>query len=303
MLTKDSFGDSGYHEPVLLKETLEYLLANKDESLSKIYVDCTLGGGGYTKKILEFTSAETKVVAVDRDIYAIEHCKDSLKDFSGRIIYAQNNFAEISGILKRHNVSKISGIVLDLGLSSYQLNNEEGFSYQRDTALDMRADKDQRLTAADVVNNYNERELFRIFKEYGELKYNRQIARDIISRRLGKKFETTFELVELLKEKIPPRFVNKDLSKVFQALRIEVNGELDNLKKVLEDSIEYLEEDGRIVVISYHSLEDRITKNFLRSKPELKVLTKKPVEAGDTETAGNTRARSAKLRAAKMKAQ
>jgi 16S rRNA (cytosine1402-N4)-methyltransferase len=295
--------ESLYHKPVLLKESLEYLLGNKEKSLVKTYVDCTLGGGGYTKKILELTSSDTKVIAIDRDAHAIDHCKVLLNDFSGRIVYARNNFAEIAEVLGSGNVDKISGIVMDLGLSSYQLNNEEGFSYQKDTKLDMRADNTQRLTAADVLNDYDEKELLKIFKEYGELRYNRQITRDIAEQRRKKRFETTFDLVELLKEKIPPRYINKDLSKVFQAIRIEVNGELDNLKKVLEDSARFLEEGARIVVISYHSLEDRIVKNFFRLNvhKDFKILTKRPVMAQDEEIGSNTRARSAKLRAAEKK--
>jgi 16S rRNA (cytosine1402-N4)-methyltransferase len=165
----------------------------------------------------------------------------------------------------------------------------------------MRADKNQQLTAADVVNGYSEDALLGILKNYGELKYTKQITRDIAEARKVKKIETTFELVEILKQKIPPRFLNKDLSKVFQAIRIEVNGELENLKRVLEASAGLLETGGRIVAVSYHSLEDRIVKNVLRSAPELRVLTKKPVEAGEAETERNTRARSARLRAAEKK--
>jgi 16S rRNA (cytosine1402-N4)-methyltransferase len=293
--------ESLYHEPVLLEESIAYLLANKDATLVRTYVDCTLGGGGYTKRLLELTPTEHKVVAIDRDVHAIEHCRTFLNNFEGRVIFAKQNFANIASILKANMIDKVSGVVMDLGLSSYQLNEEDGFSYQRDTPLDMRADKDQIMTAADVLNGYSEAELNRIFREYGELRYNRQIARDIVNTRKEKKLETTHDLVRLLKEKIPPRYLNKDLSKVFQAVRIEVNGELDNLKKVLNDTAEHLETGARLAVISYHSLEDRIVKNFLRSDPGLKILTKRPIEAGDDEIARNTRARSAKLRAAEKK--
>jgi 16S rRNA (cytosine1402-N4)-methyltransferase len=195
---------------------------------------------------------------------------------------------------------------MDLGLSTYQLNSEEGFSYRTDTKLDMRADKEQELTAADVLNEYNDKDLLRIFKEYGELRYNRQITRDIIEYRSNSRFESTFDLVKLLEQKIPPRYLNKDLSKVFQALRIEVNGELDNLKIVLENSLDILETNARAAAVSYHSLEDRIVKNFFRAKSSLKkdglkVLTKKPVLPRKAEISMNTRARSAKLRAAEKK--
>ena len=240
---QENLADDFYHEPVLPVESVDYLLANRETTEAKIYVDCTLGGGGYTKKILELTAPDIKVAAFDRDIHAIEHCKKVLSDYSDRIIYCQNNFAEIKQVLTEKGIGNgtpmISGIVMDLGLSSYQLNSEEGFSYQKDTELDMRADKNQELKAKDVLNEYDDRELLKIFKEYGELKYSRQITRDIIEYRQKKRFETTFELVELLKEKIPPRYLNKDLAKVFQGLRIEVNGELENLKKILESAPEF----------------------------------------------------------------
>lgn len=303
MAKTDSAGGSNYqfHEPVLTEESLSFLLKNKDSSFVKIYVDCTLGGGGYTKKILDNTSEDTKVIAIDRDYHAIEYCRTFLQGYANRIIFAQDNFAEISRIMKTNSVEKISGMVMDLGLSSYQLNHEEGFSYQQNTKLDMRADKDQGLTAADVLNGYSEEELLGIFKHYGELKYSRQITRDIVSGRKEKKFETTDDLVNLLSEKIPPRYLNKDLSKIFQAIRIEVNGELENLKKILDESAEYMETGARIIAVSYHSLEDRIVKNSFRENNDLRVLTKKPVEAGEDETGRNTRARSAKLRAAEKK--
>lgn len=288
-----------YHEPVLLNETAEYLLSNKDATVSKIYVDCTLGGGGYTKKILDSTHRDTKVIAIDRDVFAIEHCKKVLADFRERIIYMQANFGGIKEVLTDIDSSlKISGIVMDLGLSSYQLNHEEGFSYQKDTGLDMRADKDQKLTARDVLNRYDEKELARVFFEYGELRYSRQIAREIFHRRKAKKLETTFDVVEILKEKVPPKYLNRDLSKLFQAIRIEVNNELENLKNVLDDSVEFLEKGANIVAVSYHSLEDRIVKNRFRGNEMLKVLTKKPVEPAEEEIETNVRARSAKLRAA-----
>lgn len=299
-----------YHEPVLPNESVEYLLhnkdsGNKDTTASKIYVDCTLGGGGYTKKILDSTNRDTKVIAIDRDVYAIEHCRKVLADYADRIIYKQSNFGNIASIvtsiessLKPQGSLKVSGIVMDLGLSSYQLNHEAGFSYQQDTELDMRADKGQRLTAKDVLNHYDEKELARVLWEYGELRYSRQIAREMFSRRKTKKFETTFDVVDLLKEKVPAKFLNRDLSKLFQAIRIEVNNEMENLERVLDDSPEYMETGARIVAISYHSLEDRIVKNKFRGNDRLKVLTKKPYEPTDEEIERNTRARSAKLRAA-----
>jgi 16S rRNA (cytosine1402-N4)-methyltransferase len=293
-----------YHVPVLLNETMELLLPNINSALAKIIIDGTLGGGGYTNKILELTDHDVKVLAIDRDINAIEHSKARLSGFKGRVIYCNGNFGNLKEEAEENldfmNDVKVSGLVLDLGLSTYQLNFEEGFSYQRDTELDMRADKGipGGMKAKDVLNTYSEKELLKLFKDYGELKYSRQITRDIIEHRQSAKFELTSDLVELLKIKIPPRYVNKDLSKVFQALRIEVNNELDNLKKALEESVDLMEKGGRIAVVSYHSLEDRIVKNFFRSGKSLKVITKKPITASKSEISENVRARSAKLRAA-----
>ncbi len=289
-----------YHEPVLLNETIMYLLGETggNKETNRVYVDCTLGGGGYTKKILEVTSEDTKVLAVDRDVYAIEHTKNVLSEYGSRVIFSQSNFGDIKKIVSEAGLEKIDGIVMDLGLSTYQLSNEDGFSYQKDTKLDMRADKSQQLTAADVLNTYTTQELADILYKFGEMRYSRQIAAEIVQQRSESKFETTFQLVELLKKKVPPRFLNSDLSRLFQAIRIEVNNELENLERVLKDSVELLSEGARIVAVSYHSLEDRIVKNALRADEQLKVLTKKPVEATEEEIAVNVRSRSAKLRAA-----
>jgi 16S rRNA (cytosine1402-N4)-methyltransferase len=291
-----------YHEPVLLNEAMSLLLGNKDSCRSKVYVDCTLGGGGYTKKILEETGKDFRVIAIDRDENAIRYSNKLLENFGDRIIFIKDNFSNIKDIIKRSLKSEtgneVSGIVLDLGLSTYQLDYEDGFSYQKSTPLDMRAGDDAELTAADVLNGSDEKDLMKIFKNYGELRYYKQITRDIIKHRKQKKFETTIELVEVLKKKIPPRFLNKDLSKVFQALRIAVNDELENLKRALDDSPDCLEHGARIAAVSYHSLEDRIVKNFFRSCGSLEVITKKPVAASKKEIESNIRARSAKLRAA-----
>lgn len=297
--------DDFYHEPVLLNEVTALILANESSARSKVYVDCTLGGGGYTKEILSKTAGEIKVIGIDRDLNAIEYSAKILGSFADRFIPVKGNFSDLREIikssLKKGEDTAVSGIVLDLGLSTYQLNYEAGFSYQKDTKLDMRSGDDAGITAAEVLNTYTEKELLKVFKEYGELKYSRQITRDIVEYRKTKKFETTGELTELLKKKIPPRYINKDLSKVFQALRIEVNDEIGNLKQVLEDSAECLEPGARIAVVSYHSLEDRMAKNFFRASEKLKVITKKPVTAGEAELSSNVRARSAKLRAAEKK--
>lgn len=290
--------EASYHEPVLLNEVTELLLTNKDTAFSKLYVDCTLGGGGYTKHILDETSDDFRVLCIDKDENAIDYSKRRLERYKDRLFFFRGNFADIKEITGAIGFEKVSGIVMDLGLSSYQIESEEGFSYLRDTVLDMRADKSQKLTAKDVLNTYREEDLYKIMEEYGELRYSRQITRDIVHQRKTRKFQTTFDLVELLKKKIPYKYLNRDLSKVFQALRIEVNNELGNLETVLDDSAEMLEAGGRIAAVSYHSLEDRIIKNKFRSSQLLKVITKKPVKAAEEEVKKNIRARSAKLRAA-----
>jgi 16S rRNA (cytosine1402-N4)-methyltransferase len=291
-----------YHVPVLRQEATDLLLYNKDTTVSKIYIDCTLGGGGYTEALLNLTDSTTKIIAIDRDMNAINYSKEYLKQYSGRVIFYKENFSNIKDILHRllpeDNKSKISGLVMDLGLSSYQLNSEEGFSYQRDTTLDMRSDKAIGLTAKDILNNYSEKELEKLFKELGELKYYKQLARDIVSARMSKPFEKTFDLVEIARKKIPARYLNSDLSKIFQSLRIEVNNELENLKEGLADVVDFLEEGARLAVVSYHSLEDRIVKRFFRSMDTLKIITKKPVIASRSEISDNPRSRSAKLRVA-----
>ncbi len=292
-----------HHEPVMLAEATGLLVENLSSDKPNILVDCTFGGAGYSRKLLDITSTDTKIAAIDRDEFAIKNAKEILSDDSSRVFLCKENFADIKSIVNKlfGENTKVDGMVMDLGLSTYQIESEDGFSYQRDTELDMRADKDQNLKAKDVLNKYDEKSLLKIFKEYGELKYTKQITRDIIEQRKQKKFETTTELVELLKKKIPLRYLNRDLSKIFQSLRIEVNNELENLKQALIDCVDILIPGGRVVVVSYHSLEDRIVKNIFRQSENLKVITKKPVLPNDEEVRLNRKARSAKLRAAERK--
>jgi len=289
-----------YHVPVLLDEAVTLLLHNKDVTQSKIYVDCTIGGGGYSAEILRRSSDQIKLLAIDRDVNAIEHSKVLLKQFEDRIYFHCGNFANIDDILVAHNISTISGAVLDLGLSTYQLLHEPGFSYQTDSELDMRSDTTIRSNAKDILNNYSERELLKLFKEFGELKYYRQVVRQILNTRKKKPFKTTFDLVNAVREKIPSKYLNKDLSKIFQALRIAVNNELENLTEFFSKAVALLEPSARLVVVSYHSLEDRITKNALRFSANLgqmRIVTKKPIAASPDEINANPRSRSAKLRA------
>lgn len=304
-----------FHTPVLLNEVLEYLFNEKLEK--QIIVDGTLGGGGYSEAILDKIGDDDLLVSFDKDLEALEYSKKRLEQYGDKIKYFNNNFADLKTVLLQNGIKKITGLVLDLGLSSHQIENEDGFSYMRDTGLDMRAFKKDNLTAADILNSSAKEELIRIFEEYGEVGNERRLADAIIERRKVNKFKTTFDVVTLVEEeyKIDKKNTIKFLSKIFQALRIEVNNEMDNLKKVLKDSLDMLDEGGRLVVVSYHSLEDRIVKTFFKDMtanfkktdnpfydeavtPKLKILTKKSVMPGFQEVKSNSRARSAKLRCA-----
>lgn len=287
-----------YHVPVLLNETVNYVLSNVVKTTAKLYIDCTLGGGGYACKILENTNENIKLLAIDRDENSIRYSKEILKKYSERVFYCKDNFANIKDILLSLNFFKVSGVVMDLGLSTYQLNYEDGFSYLRDSELDMRMDMNLKIKAKDVLNKYSEKKLTELFKNYGEIRNSKKLARDIVSQRKKKLFQTSFDLVDLVKENISARFLNKNLSRIFQAVRIHINNEMENLKVFLNDVINFVETSGRIVVVSYHSLEDRIVKNLFRSSVALKVITKKPLKPSKEEIILNRRSRSAKLRVA-----
>lgn len=296
--------DSGYHIPVLMNTAVSYLI----NPLIKypVIIDGTLGGGGYTEQILNNISENGRLISIDKDFFAIKHSEDKFKDTKNNLLIVKGNFADINSIIKAAGIDMISGIVLDLGLSSYQLNCEEGFSFLKDTRLDMRADKDSELTAYEIVNKYSENKLEQIFSEYGEISNSKRLAKGIVRWREKERIETTSDLVKAiqreyeLKKEIPTKF----FSKIFQALRIEVNDELSDLKKVLEESFLLMNNGGRIVVISYHSLEDRIVKEFFKSKNEgsktIRILTKKVIKPEYQEIKNNKRARSAKLRAGEV---
>lgn len=307
--------DIFFHTPVLLNEVLEYLI---NENLNKqIIVDGTLGGGGYSEAILNKINGESVLLAFDKDLEAIEYSKRRLGKYGSKVKFFNNNFADLKTVLLQNGIKKITGLVLDLGLSSHQIENEEGFSYLKDTKLDMRAFKKDNKTAADILNSYPKEELIRVFDEYGETGNEQRLANAIIEKRKAGKFKTTFDVVKLIDNeyKIDKKNMIKFLSKIFQALRIEVNNEMDNLKKVLTDSVDMIEEGGRLVLVSYHSLEDRIVKNFFKDMsanyrktdnpfydevvtPKLKILTKKSIVPKEAEIKFNSRARSAKLRCA-----
>lgn len=281
------------HKPVLLQKVIEYL---KPKALG-VYVDGTLGGGGYAEKILEACGPDGKLIGIDMDDAALQASRERLAKFGARAEIRKANFSEVAKI-------EADGIVLDLGVSSFQFDEgSRGFSFSKTAPLDMRMDRSSKLTAGYVVNNFSELELEKIFKEYGEERFSRGIAREIVERRCEKRIETTVELSNIIRcaYSAKARHGRTDpATKVFQALRIFVNGELENLKKFLGTAPKLLKQGGRLVIISYHSLEDRIVKvafKELSACAEFKILTKKVVTADRSEVLQNRRARSAKLRA------
>lgn len=302
------------HVSVLLNETIDGLNINPDG----IYVDGTLGGGGHAYEVCKRLSDKGRLIGIDQDGEALEAAREHLKEFEDKITLVRSNYCEIDTILKDLDIDKVNGIVLDLGVSSYQLDNlERGFSYKSDAPLDMRMDQRQVKTAADVVNTYSEDELFRIIRDYGEDKFAKNIAKHIVMERQKKPFETTAQLSEVIKHSIPMKFQNKGghpAKKTFQAIRIEVNKELTVLRDSIDKMIELLNENGRICIITFHSLEDRIVKMKFRENenpctcpPDFpvcvcgkvskgKVITRKPIVPGDKEITENKRAKSSKLR-------
>lgn len=301
------------HISVLLNESVDALNIKKDG----IYADGTLGGGGHSEKILERLSNGGLLIGIDQDAEAICAAKKRLEKFTN-VIYENTNFKNIKDILIRNSIENIDGAVLDLGVSSYQLDNaDRGFSYIADSRLDMRMDLSSELDAYKVVNTYSEENLAKIFFEYGEEKFSRRIAAEIVKTRGEKPIETTLELSELVKKCIPQRTVKKGshpAKRVFQAIRIEVNGELAILEGALNDFFDVLKPGGRLAVISFHSLEDRIVKNTFASlakgcvcpkdfpvcvcgkKPRGKIITRKAVVPSDDEIDRNKRSKSSKLR-------
>ncbi|HHW79690.1 MAG TPA: 16S rRNA (cytosine(1402)-N(4))-methyltransferase RsmH [Acholeplasmataceae bacterium] len=293
------------HETVLLEEAIKYLNIKEDG----IYVDGTLGGAGHSQLILNHLKSG-HLYAFDQDLYAINVAKDKLKGYNNKTVI-HDNFANIKKQLKDNNVSGIDGILLDLGMSSFQIDDEtRGFTYLKDTNLDMRMDLTQETTAADIVNNYSKDELANIFFKYGDEENSFKIVNEIIRRRPLTK---TFELVNIC-DRINYKRKGHSAKKVFQALRIEVNKELEVLETLLEDIIELLNPGGRIVIITFHSLEDRIVKHFYKEQSEykvpkgiplinipkmpLKIITRKPIYPTEEEIKENSRAKSAKLRVA-----
>ena len=300
------------HKPVLLEETIEGLNIKPDG----IYVDGTLGGAGHSKEILKRLSPKGLLVGIDRDEEALKAAKENLKDFQN-VKYIHGNHDEIEEILEKSEIEKVDGILLDLGVSSYQLDERErGFSYLGNNELDMRMDKSQKLTAKDVVNTYSEEKLANIIYEYGEERFSRQIAKNVCEYRKNKEIETTEELVQII-EKSMPSFAKKDghpAKRTFQAIRIEVNDEIRPLYETVPKCIKHLKSGGRLCIITFHSLEDRAVKNayvdaqgkctcpkdlpycVCGAKSEGKIVNKKPIIATEEEQIENSRSKSAKLR-------
>ncbi len=286
------------HIPVLLKETIKFLNPQRGEFI----VDATIGGGGHAVEILKKIGDSGTLLGIDWDKNQIERLKiEKLKDYKNAILI-NGNYADLSEILKQKKLPKADGIIIDLGFSSEQLETSKGFSFQKNEPLIMRYDRDiNNLTAAEAVNQYNEKELADIFWKYGEERHSRKIAKKIIEERKKKRILTTFDLVEIIKKSVPRSYETGRIhpaTKVFQALRIYVNDELGNLEKLLKNLDKIVK--GRIVIISFHSLEDRLVKNYFRNlnkEKRAEILTKKPIRPSEEEIRENPRSRSAKLRA------
>ncbi len=296
----------------MLEEVAAGLLLSK----KKIVVDGTLGLGGHAAKVLQLMAAEGKLLGFDLDSENLAIAKKNLRKWAEHIVFIQNNFSALDQELKKLKIKSIDALLLDLGLSSAHVDNpEKGFSFLKEGPLDMRYDKSQSLTAAEVINKYSQKELARIFFEYGEEPFAKKIAAKIAGRRRWRPFKTTTELADFIEKLLKRKGHLHPATRVFQAIRIEVNHELDALNSVLNQAVTLMKKGGRIAVIAYHSLEDRLVKQFflMQSRkfinlphelkttmlePKLKIVTKKPLVPTETEVQANPRSRSAKLRIA-----
>lgn len=289
------------HQPVLLAEVLEYLTPHA----GGIYMDGTLGLGGHSQAILKKSAPDGRVVGFEWDENAIRRSRIRLEEYGERLIVVRRNFAEIADGLHEVGVQSLDGLLIDIGLSSLQLDmGERGFSFQRDEPLDMRMDNRREVTAASILATCTEQELADIFFYYGEERQARRIAAEVVSQRKQGEILTSKQFASLVAKAIPKRFHPQKIhvaTRVFQALRIAVNTELENLARILDEAPEFLKPGARFCVISFHSLEDRMVKRKFRAHPELEVLTQRPVVAGADEVATNPRSRSARLRVAQRK--
>ena len=288
------------HLPVLQKEVLQYLDPKENEN----FIDCTAGKGGHTTAILEKNGPKGKVLGIDADPEMIKNLTSRISNIEHRrrLMPACGSFADLKEITEKENFKKISGILLDLGMSSWHLEESgRGFTFQKTEPLDMRYNSQNPLTAAKILNFWSEPEIEKILKEYGEERFARSIAQEIIKTRSSSPIESTQQLVRIIQQAIPRNYQKGKYhfaTRTFQALRIAVNNELENLKKVLPQAVDILMKEGVLTVISFHSLEDRIVKTFFRENPNLKIITKKPISPDQKEIKNNPRSRSGKLRAA-----
>ena len=302
------------HKSVLLEETVNGLNIRPDG----IYVDGTLGGGGHAYEVCRRLGEKGSIIGIDQDEAAIKAAGIRLKDFGEKVTIVRSNYCDMKSRLHELGIDKVDGIVLDLGVSSYQLDTaERGFSYREDAPLDMRMDRRQEMTARDIVNGYSEMDLYRVIRDYGEDKFAKNIARHIVAERERRSIDTTGQLTEIIKHAIPMKFQKKSghpAKRTFQALRIELNRELDVLRDSLDDMIEILNPGGRLCIITFHSLEDRIVKSAFRKNENPctcpshfpvcvcgnvskgNVITRKPILPGEEELEENSRSKSAKLR-------
>jgi len=301
---------SPFHKPVMPEQVVDFMITD----LGGVYVDCTFGGGGHAELIVSQLNKEAIYVGIDQDEEALRYAKARLSQY-GQVVYKQGNFRDLQKILEDCSIRKVHGILLDLGVSSYQIDRPmRGFTYMADSNLDMRMDQNSALTAEDVINEYSENDLVTLFKDYGEERKSKLIVRRLATERKNKRIKTTTQLRKIIESVVNPKFKIKSFARIFQALRIEVNQELKCLEMVLPQAIEALKTGGRILVISYHSLEDRIVKQFYKQlenpctcpvelpecvcgkKPSLKILTRKAIRATEDEIKENSRSRSALLR-------
>lgn len=302
------------HKSVLLDETIESLNIKPNG----IYVDGTLGGGGHSYEIAKRLTDGGRLIGIDQDEDAIRAAKERLSEFADRVTIVRDNYCNMPKVLDELGISKVDGILLDIGVSSYQLDEaERGFTYKQDAPLDMRMDQRQEMTAKDIVNGYSEEDLYRIIRDYGEDKFAKNIAKHIVQARQIKPVETTFELDDIIKAAIPMKFRatgGHPAKKTFQAIRIELNRELEVLDESIDAMTDLLNDNGRLCIITFHSLEDRIVKTRFRKnenpctcppdfpvcvcgkKPKGKVITRKPIVPDEEELEENKRAKSSKLR-------
>jgi len=294
-------GERFLHKPVLLQEVMHFL----NPAPGKVIIDATIGGAGHAAKIMQMIGAAGTLIGIDRDSESLNIAHERLKSLKGTFKLVNRNFKDIREIVQDLEIGEVDGVLFDLGISSIQIETgDRGFSIKNTGPLDMRMDRNARLTASELVNSLREDELSNLIRDFGEERFHRRIAREIVKARREAKIETTSELAEVVSRSMPYKFRQQRIhpaTRTFQALRIRVNGELKAIEEAIRATPPLLKKGGRVCVISFHSLEDRIAKNTLKefkARGVFKVLTKKPVVAEEKEVLENPRARSAKLRAA-----